>query len=174
MQDVNLQTNIYFTDGYTSAVVGTFGDNVRRLRIAAGLKGNQLARRVNVTPPVVSGWEKNRTGLPETPTLLKLAKAMRCTVDDLLDGVDEEYAALLGDLGRHGQDQSSAPYPGGADGSASARILELEHIVEAQAAVLREMQDVAGSLVELAVRGVEAREVGAAAPARRGHRRKIG
>lgn len=73
------------------STVATFGENVRRLREAASLKGIELAARVGVTPPVISAWEKNRSGLPETPTLLKLAKALAVSVDDLLAGIDPEY-----------------------------------------------------------------------------------
>lgn len=72
-------------------VATSFGANVRRLREGAGLKGVELARLISVTPPVVSAWEKDRGGLPETPTLLKLAKALRCSVEDLLGGLDAEY-----------------------------------------------------------------------------------
>lgn len=74
--------------------VATFGENVRRHRQAAQLKGVELAKRVGVTPPVITAWEKNRAGLPEAPTLLKLAKALKVTVDHLLDGVDSDYDEL--------------------------------------------------------------------------------
>jgi transcriptional regulator with XRE-family HTH domain len=95
-RDINLQPHKFICDGYNSAHVSTFGGNVRRLREAAGLKGVDLAARVKVTPPVVSGWENGRTGLPETPTLLKLAKVLHCSIDDLLAGVDQEYDAIVG------------------------------------------------------------------------------
>lgn len=90
----NLGVKKILSAGYTAAVVATFGENVKKLREAAGLKGIDLAERLSVSPPVVSAWENNRTGLPETPTLLKLAKALDCTVDDLLAGIDEEYDAI--------------------------------------------------------------------------------
>lgn len=73
-------------------LVPKFGENVRRLRIAAGLKyGYQLAKELEVDPSVVSRWEQNKTGLPETPTLLRLAKVLGVSVDDLLAGVDPDY-----------------------------------------------------------------------------------
>jgi len=80
---------------YTSAVVGSFGANVARLRKLAGKKGVELAKDVNVKPPVLSAWENNRGGLPETPTLLKLAKALKCSVDELLEGVDDAYDEVM-------------------------------------------------------------------------------
>src|SRR5688500_12686431 len=77
------------------SAVATFGENVRRLRTAAGLEhGRQLAERIGVAPSVVSRWETDATGLPEAPTLLRLAKAVNCTIDELLQGIDEEYEAI--------------------------------------------------------------------------------
>jgi transcriptional regulator with XRE-family HTH domain len=93
--DRRLRPKINFFSRYTRQVLGsTFGENVRRFRKAAGLKSVELARRLKVTPPVVSAWEKNRTGLPEAPTLLKIARALGVTVNDLLDGVDKEHDAI--------------------------------------------------------------------------------
>lgn len=100
-------------------LVGTFGDNVRRLRQRARLNSAQLAETVGVTRPVVSKWEKNRTGLPETPTLFRIAKALRCTVEELLEGIDEEYDRIRRDLGRHDGDQESG-LPPDAGGSYDA------------------------------------------------------
>lgn len=76
-------------------VMASFGENVKRLRKTAGLKGKDLAVQVGVKPSVISGWENNRSGLPETPTLFKLAKALKCPIDELLDGVDEQYDTLM-------------------------------------------------------------------------------
>ncbi len=77
--------------------VPTFGDNVRRLRESKGLKAKELAEMLDVGPSVVSAWENDRGGLPETPTLLRVAKALRTSVESLLAGVDEDYDQI-----RHG------------------------------------------------------------------------
>lgn len=84
----------YFAVGYVFGVA-TFGENVRRLRKQAGLRANKLAEILNVTPPVVSAWERDRGGLPETPTLLKMAKAFDCSIDELLVGIDPAYDAIV-------------------------------------------------------------------------------
>lgn len=47
--------------------------------------------KLGVAPPVLSAWENDRGGMPETPTLLRLAKALGCSVEELLAGVDAEY-----------------------------------------------------------------------------------
>lgn len=39
----------------------------------------------------VSDWENDRYGLPDTSTLLKIAKTLGCSIDDLLSGVDPRY-----------------------------------------------------------------------------------
>ena len=70
--------------------VATFGENIRRLRRASRLKAKDLAARMGVSAPVVSSWENDRGGLPETPTLFRLANALGCSIEDLLAGVDGE------------------------------------------------------------------------------------
>ena len=54
----------------------------------------ELAGVMGVAQSVVSGWRTDRRGLPETPTLFKLAKALSCTIEDLLKDIDEEYHRL--------------------------------------------------------------------------------
>jgi transcriptional regulator with XRE-family HTH domain len=94
----------------------TFGENLRRLRKAAGLSARELARRVGVTPPVMSKWETQK-GLPEGPTLLKLAKALGVAIDELLAGVDPDY-----DLVR----EERAQYlPSSEAGAAAARAIPI-------------------------------------------------
>jgi transcriptional regulator with XRE-family HTH domain len=83
--------------GATLRVVPSFGENVRRLRLAVGIKRSKdLAAILQVAPSIVSRWETDKTGLPETPTLFRLAKALRCSIDQLLAGVDAEYDAIIG------------------------------------------------------------------------------
>jgi len=99
---LNFRTKKYSCGRYTSAAVGSFGANVAGLRKRRGLKGVELAKAINVKPPVLSAWEHDRGGLPETPTLLKLAKALGVSIDALLAGVDPAY-----DLICHPTDQAS-------------------------------------------------------------------
>lgn len=80
--------------GATFIALTTFGENLKRLREGAELSGVELAARLDVGASQVSKWETGRTGLPEGPTLLKLAKVLRCLIDDLLDGIDAEYDRL--------------------------------------------------------------------------------
>jgi transcriptional regulator with XRE-family HTH domain len=91
----------------------TFGENLRRVRKAANLSARELAKRVGVTPPVVSKWETHK-GLPEGPTLLKLAKALNVSIDELLAGVDPEYDLVREDRAQYGA-------AGDDDGAAQSR-----------------------------------------------------
>ena len=70
----------------------SLGQNIKRLRLAAGISTQRaLADRLHVPQPQVSDWENDRYGTLETQTLMKLAKVLRCTIDQLLDGVDPDY-----------------------------------------------------------------------------------
>ena len=68
------------------------GRNNKRLRSAAGIQTQkELAHLLRVPQPQVSDWENDRYAVVETPTLLKIAKGLRCSVDQLLAGVDPDY-----------------------------------------------------------------------------------
>ena len=70
----------------------SLGQNIKRLRMAAGISTQRgLADRLHVPQPQVSDWENDRYGTLETQTLMKLAKVLRCTIDQLLDGLDPDY-----------------------------------------------------------------------------------
>ena len=70
----------------------SLGQNIKRLRAAAGLSTQRaLADRLHVPQPQVSDWENDRYGTLETHTLMKLAKVLRCSLDELLNGVDPDY-----------------------------------------------------------------------------------
>ncbi len=60
--------------------------------MAAGFRTQrELADRLGVPQPQVSDWENDRHAVLETGTLLRLAKVLRCSVDQLLAGVDPDY-----------------------------------------------------------------------------------
>jgi len=103
----------------------SFGQNVRRLRKQSGLSQGDLAAKMGVKQGTLSDWERDRRGLPEAPTLLKVAKAMGCSVDDLLVGVDADY-----DLSRH----TASPDSPHAD-AASSRHAALAALQDATRAI---------------------------------------
>lgn len=88
--------------------MGTLGENIRFLRTKNALTQEQLAQMIHVDRSTLASWESNRR-TPEAPMLRKLALALRCSVDFLLDlspdmvpgvaaGLDGEHAAKLAEL----------------------------------------------------------------------------
>lgn len=67
----------------------TVGENIARLREQRGLSQVGLADLLKVRQPSVAKWEKGKN--PCAKTLVKIAKALRCSVDDFFDDVDAEY-----------------------------------------------------------------------------------
>jgi len=73
----------------------TFGKNLREQRLAAGYElASELARTLGIDRAHISRWENDRTGLPEVPTLVRLGKALGCSIDRLLEGIDPDYDAI--------------------------------------------------------------------------------
>ena len=50
-----------------------------------------LVELLGVPPSQLSDWENDRFAVPEVSGLIKLAKALHCSVDELLAGVDPDY-----------------------------------------------------------------------------------
>ncbi len=75
----------------------SLGQNIKRLRWEAGLHTQKaLADLLGVPQPQVSDWENDRYAVLETLTLVKIAKGLRCSVDQLLAGVDPDYDRVRG------------------------------------------------------------------------------
>lgn len=73
-------------------MVVSLGQNIKRLRWEAGLQTQKaLADLLGVPQPQVSDWENDRYAVLETLTLVKIAKGLRCSVDELLAGIDVDY-----------------------------------------------------------------------------------
>lgn len=63
---------------------------IRELRIAQGLTQKQLADKINVSPQVVSNWERNYTSLDDGD-IKRLVLALDTTADYLLGEGAREY-----------------------------------------------------------------------------------
>ena len=59
------------------------GEHIRTRRLALGMSQGDLAQAVNVTQGAVSQWESGLTK-PTLDTLVRIAKVLDCTTDDLL------------------------------------------------------------------------------------------
>ena len=68
------------------------GKNIKRLRTVMGLRTQKaLVELLGVPPSRVSDWENDRYAVLDISSLIKLAKAFHCSVDELLAGVDPDY-----------------------------------------------------------------------------------
>ena len=71
----------------------TLGMRIADLRRAKGMKQDELAEKLGVSPQAVSKWE-NDVSCPDIMLLPKLAKELDVTVDELLTGKDESAPAV--------------------------------------------------------------------------------
>jgi len=65
----------------------TFGHNVSRLRAQAGLSQDQLAEKADLDRTYLSGIERGVRN-PGIKVVIRLARALRVTLDQLCKGVD--------------------------------------------------------------------------------------
>lgn len=63
--------------------VSPIGRRLRELRTAQGLSYRQLAQRAGVSDAHISDLENGKTGNPTQETILKLAKGLRVSADEL-------------------------------------------------------------------------------------------
>ena len=66
----------------------TIGKRIAALRREKGLKQDDLAQMLEVSPQAVSKWENDQT-CPDISLLPKLAKILQISVDELLSGKQE-------------------------------------------------------------------------------------
>ncbi|MDH6351879.1 transcriptional regulator with XRE-family HTH domain [Brevibacillus sp. 1238] len=69
-------------------MVETVGQRIKRLRKQKGWTQQQLAKRVNVSPQVVSNWEREYTPL-DHDDIAKLALILETKADYILFGKDD-------------------------------------------------------------------------------------
>lgn len=106
----------YSAGAYAVAVstlpTATVGGNIRRRREAAGFNTQgALARAMSVPQPQVSDWENDRYKLLDTETLMRIGKTIRASVDELLEGVDPDYDAVLYEIKGSTRTADSKPSP---------------------------------------------------------------
>lgn len=75
---------------YTPTSV-SIGDNIRREREARRLTQAQLAARAQMPQGQISNLESGRSADPSASTLIRVARAIGCAVDDLLIDVNPDY-----------------------------------------------------------------------------------
>lgn len=58
-------------------------DNLKMLRVTAGMSRDFLAERLMVSPTAVTHWEHGRR-IPDVDTLIEISKIFNTTVDDII------------------------------------------------------------------------------------------
>jgi transcriptional regulator with XRE-family HTH domain len=148
------------------------GKNIERLRLAAGkTNAAAFAREMGVPAQKLKDWESGRYTKLRLDSLLLLAKALGCAVDELLDGVDPAYDKIViarrDLLGQSIDPASDLSKPGRASdvtASANARIQQFKKERDDARAALREMRGIASRLVEIAAAAAHEDVVGAEVP----------
>jgi transcriptional regulator with XRE-family HTH domain len=72
--------------------VATLGQNLKRLRERAGFDSQiEFARAIGASSQQVSDWENDRRDTVDLATIVRLAKGLKCSVEELVQGVDLDY-----------------------------------------------------------------------------------
>lgn len=58
------------------------GENIRRIRLSRDMEQQELARYIGAGKSLVCQYEKG-TKLPSSPTAIKIARVLRCSMDDI-------------------------------------------------------------------------------------------
>lgn len=61
------------------------GENIRRIRKDRGMTQAELAKKTDVSAQLVNQIEWGTKGL-SVPTLIRIATALRCSTDEILEG----------------------------------------------------------------------------------------
>jgi len=74
-----------------------FGDRLKKLRKTQNSTQKELAKKVNVSPQVISNWERGYTDI-DRDDLIRLANAFGVTTDDLLNRTPQTFKPLEKEL----------------------------------------------------------------------------
>lgn len=132
--------------GYLFQAVPSFGDNLKKWMDRRGINGVKLAESLEVQGPTVSQW-LNEPVSPRADTLIKLSKVLRCTVDDLLIGVDVDYDELRRELSCQTKEEESDPERGSDVPASPVEVSRIEaqyrELADATAAIASDLFDLA-------------------------------
>jgi len=69
----------------------TVGDRIRWLIEARGYKQTELAEKMDLTQATISNWITGASRKPNAPSLLKLAAALNCNPQWIIDGTGDPW-----------------------------------------------------------------------------------
>jgi transcriptional regulator with XRE-family HTH domain len=71
--------------------VAGIGRNLKRIREEKDISQTDIARGLRTTSGQVNKWERKERIDPKASSLLRLAVALECSVEDLVGGMDPDY-----------------------------------------------------------------------------------
>ena len=71
----------------------SIGDNIKKARISAGLTQKELAKKMDVSPQMISLYEKGRRA-PKVETIQRIADAIGCNVQQLFPAIEDFKSEL--------------------------------------------------------------------------------
>jgi transcriptional regulator with XRE-family HTH domain len=69
----------------------TVGERIRWLIEARGYKQTELAQKMDLTQATISNWITGHSRKPSAPSLLKLAAALQCNPQFIVDGTGDPW-----------------------------------------------------------------------------------
>jgi transcriptional regulator with XRE-family HTH domain len=69
----------------------TIGERIRWLIEARGYKQTELAAKMDLTQATISNWITGASRKPNAPSLLKLAAALQCNPQWVIDGTGDPW-----------------------------------------------------------------------------------
>lgn len=154
----------------------TLGRNLKYLRGKADTTQAELATAIEASQSDVSKWELDKA-TPPVPTLIRIAKILGCSVEDLLRGVDPAYDEIVirqRDLSGHSGKGESVLYRGGPGAPTSSRVQQLEQELRERDRLISQAEAAARKTLLVFQATKENRGPGAQQSQRRGARRKTG
>jgi transcriptional regulator with XRE-family HTH domain len=73
------------------AKAATIGERIRWLIEARGYKQTELAAKMDLTQATISNWITGASRKPNAPSLLKLAAALQCNPQWVIDGTGDPW-----------------------------------------------------------------------------------
>ena len=67
--------------------MGKLGDNIKMIRIAAGMSQQEFAEKMNTNQQHISGWERGVVE-PSLYNILKIIKVLDTSFEELTDGIE--------------------------------------------------------------------------------------
>lgn len=153
----------------------TFAERFSEVLDSRQRSGRAVSQASGIVESQISDYRRGEVKEPGVFTLLKIARAVGCSVEELVEGIDPEYDALRSDLIRHAQDQQSGPSSNVGDlpnDSTAAGVLESENQRLREA--LEQVTHVASQLAEIAAAGVKSDQAASGRPGNGNRDRKTG